>query len=42
MMGIKLFFGDTAVTPLASIFVLIGTAAVFYILAVLNLSRKSR
>ena len=42
VMGIKLFFGDTAVTPLASMLILIATAAVFYILAVLNLSRKSR
>lgn len=42
MMGITLKFGDTAVTPLTSIVILLATAVVFYGLALINLSRKQK
>ncbi len=42
LMGVKLFFGETAATPLVSILILVGTAVVFYGLVILNISRKSR
>lgn len=42
LMGVKLFFGDTAATPLVSMIILIGTSVIFYILAILNVSRKSK
>lgn len=41
-MGVQLFFGDTAVSPLWSIAVLLATALVFYGLSILNLSRKAK
>lgn len=40
LMGVTYKFGDTTVTPLMSIAVLIVTAAVFYGLSIWNLSRK--
>lgn len=40
--GTELAFGDTAVTPLVSILVLVGTGLVFYCLALWNMSRKSK
>lgn len=39
-MGIEYFFGDFRVTPQISILVLLGTVVLFYLLAVLNMSRK--
>lgn len=42
MMGITLKFGECAVTPITSIIILLATAAVFYTLALLNLSRKKK
>lgn len=42
VMGVTLKFGDTAATPFMSIMILIGTAVVFYGLAVLNISRKQK
>jgi multidrug/hemolysin transport system permease protein len=39
-MGVTYKFGDTTVTPLMSIAVLIVTTAVFYGLSIWNLSRK--
>lgn len=41
-MGVQLFFGDTAVSPLGGIIVLLATALVFYGLSILNLSRKTK
>jgi multidrug/hemolysin transport system permease protein len=41
--GVRCWFGgDTAITPLTSILVLILTAVVFYSLALMNISRKMR
>lgn len=40
MMGVTFKFGDTTVTPTTSILILLGSAAVFYALAIVNLSRK--
>lgn len=40
MMGVQFRFGDYAVTPLISMLILLGTAAVFFILAIWNVSRK--
>jgi len=42
MMGITMKFGDTTVTPLASILILLVTAAIFYTLALINISRKQK
>ena len=43
MMGVTLSFGgDKSVAPLTSIIILLATAAVFYALALLNLSRKKK
>lgn len=42
LMGIKLFFGETAATSVTSLLILVATAVVFYLLAILNVSRKSR
>jgi len=42
MMGMTLNFGDKTVTPLTSIIILLATAAVFYALALLNISRKKK
>ncbi|NLK38834.1 MAG: ABC transporter permease [Clostridiales bacterium] len=42
LMGVKLFFGDTAASPLVSILILVVTAAIFYMLAIFNVSRKTR
>lgn len=41
-LGVTLKFGDTTVTPLASIIILLVTAAVFYALALINISRKQK
>ena len=41
-MGVTMQFGDTSVTPLTSIIVLLATAAVFYTLALINISRKQK
>lgn len=41
-MGINFVFGDTVVTPLASIIILICTGLVFYGLSIINLSRKKK
>jgi len=40
--GVVFNFGETIVTPLASIIYLVFTAVLFFSLAVLNISRKSR
>ena len=40
MMGIDFQFGDQIISPLGSILILAGTAAVFFLLAMWNLSRK--
>jgi len=42
MMGITLKFGDTAVTPLTSIIILLATAVIFYTLALISISRKQK
>jgi len=42
MMGVTFKFGDTVISPLISILILIVTAVIFYGLAILNLSRKSK
>lgn len=39
-MGVRFDFNGTIATPLVSILILVGTAAVFYVLSVINLSRK--
>ncbi len=41
-MGVRLFFGDTAVPPLVGILILLATTLVFYGLSILNLSRKTK
>jgi len=41
-MGINFWFGETIVTSGASIAVLLGTAIIFFILAIINVSRKSK
>ena len=41
-MGVTMQFGNTTVTPLASLIVLLVTAAVFYMLALINISRKQK
>ena len=42
MMGVRFWFGQTEVSPTASIVILLLTALVFYIFALLNLSRKMK
>lgn len=42
MMGVTFKFGDYEVTTFVSIAILIGTAALFFTLSVLNISRKNR
>ncbi|MGI6175534.1 MAG: ABC transporter permease [Christensenellales bacterium] len=42
MMGVTLYVGDTIITPLVSILILIVTAVLFYCLAAFNLSRKRK
>lgn len=42
LMGVTLHFGDTLLPAYASVLILFGTAAVFYPLAVWNLTRKRR
>lgn len=42
MLGVTFKFGGTTVTPLTSVIILLLTAAVFYTLALLNLSRKQK
>ena len=42
MMGVSFHFGDTLLPAYASVLILFGTAAVFYPLAVWNLTRKRR
>ncbi|HSN94099.1 MAG TPA: ABC transporter permease [Anaerolineaceae bacterium] len=39
-LGVEFVFGDTVITPGVSILILAGTAVVFYLLALWNLSRK--
>jgi len=41
-MGVAFRFGETDVTPLMSVAILLATAVVFYSLSILNLSRKKR
>lgn len=41
-MGVTFKFSDTAVTPLTSIIILLATAAVFYTLSLINISRKQK
>ncbi len=41
-MGVTFNFGDTTCTPLASIIILLASAVVFYVLALINLSRKQK
>ena len=41
-MGVTVKFGDTSLTPMTSIIILLATAAVFYTLALLNISRKQK
>lgn len=41
-MGVTAKFGDTSITPLTSIIILLVTADVFYTLALINLSRKQK
>lgn len=41
-MGVTLSFGDTVVTPLISIGILIGSAIIFFALSLLNVSRKRK
>ena len=42
MMGITFFFGQTEVAPWMSVLILLGTGAVFFALALLQLSRKRK
>ena len=42
LMGVKLYFGETAVSPLVSIIILVITAIIFYFLSILNISRKTK
>ncbi len=42
MMGVTMNFGYTAVKPLTSLIVLLATAAVFYTLSLINISRKQK
>jgi len=42
LMGITLKFGDTTVTPLTSIIILLATAAIFYGLSLVSLPRKQK
>ena len=42
MMGVRFWFGQTEVSPTTSIVILLLTALVFYIFALLNLSRKMK
>lgn len=42
LMGVTFKFGDLTFTPLMSILVLLGSAAIFYTLSVLNIARKSK
>lgn len=42
MLGVTLKFGGTAVTPLTSLIILVATAAIFYTLALINISRKQK
>ncbi|TCZ75804.1 ABC transporter permease [Paenibacillus albiflavus] len=41
-MGVTYSFGDFTVSPLMSILVLLATTVIFYLLAILNLSRKNK
>jgi len=42
MLGVTLKFGDATVTPLTSVVILLATAAVFYTLALISISRKQK
>ena len=42
LMGVKLFFGESEATPLLSLLILCGTAVIFYMLAIFNISRKAK
>jgi len=39
-LGVEFVFGDSVIAPSVSILILVGTAVVFYFLALWNLSRK--
>lgn len=41
-MGVTFQFGDTTVSPMTSIIILVATAIVFYLLSILNISRKRK
>lgn len=41
-MGVVLKFGDYTVTPLVSVSILLGSAVLFFIFSILNISRKKR
>ncbi|NLH01518.1 MAG: ABC transporter permease [Clostridiales bacterium] len=41
-LGITFKFGDTTVSPLTSILILLASSVIFYILSVVNLSRKEK
>lgn len=41
-LGITFKFGDTTVSPLTSILILLASSVIFYILSVINLSRKEK
>ena len=41
-LGVTFRFGDYTVTPWASVIILVATAAVFYLLSIVNMSRKKR
>jgi len=42
MMGVKFFFGSVELSPIISIIILVATAFIFYVLSILNLSRKHK
>ena len=42
MMGVNFKFGDTVCTSLTSIIILLASTAIFYVLALINLSRKEK
>ncbi|MEA5038911.1 MAG: ABC transporter permease, partial [Clostridiaceae bacterium] len=41
-MGVDFKFGGTILTPVHSVLILLATAAVFYVLALINISRKKK
>jgi len=42
MLGVSFKIGDTVVTPIMSIALLVGSGIIFLALAILNLSRKKK